>query len=113
MSIEQLRSTTREVLTRLAQGNYESVVRRCAKSRLSSKDLGAVIREYGRKLVTPPSDAYEHLDAVQVRGVLPPTWSVRVPVWTEEEGMSDLTLELTITLDVGEPRVELDDLRVL
>jgi hypothetical protein len=72
-----------------------------------------VVRDYGRKLVSPPADAYNNLDAVQVKGAAVPTWSVRAPLWTEEQGRSDLTLELTIAVRLGAPSVELDELRVL
>jgi hypothetical protein len=80
---------------------------------LTSDDLRTVIRDYGRKLVSPPANAYEDLDAVQVKGAGVPTWLVRAPLWTEEEGRSDLTLELTIAVGPVAPSVELDDLHVL
>jgi hypothetical protein len=113
MSVEELRSIVRDIVQMLVKGDYEQLVRRCTESRLTSGDLGAVIRQYGRELVVPPSDAYENLDAVQVKGALVPTWSVRAPLWTKDEGRSDLTLDLTIALGPGEPRVEIDDLHVL
>jgi len=113
MSLDVVRSTAREMVNQLARGDYESLVGQSVKSRLTSDDLRAVIRDYGRKLVSPPSDAYKNLDAVQVKGAAVPTWSVRAPLWTEEEGRSDLTLELTIAVSPGAPTVELDDLHVL
>ena len=113
MSLDVLRSTVREMMDQLAREDYESAVKRCVKSRLTSDDLRTVIRDYGRKVVPPPLDAYGKLDAVQVRGAAVPTWSVRAPLWTEEEGRSDLTLELTIALGSGAPSIELDDLQVL
>ena len=92
--------------------DYELAVEYCTISRLSSDDLRNVIREYGRNLAPPPQDAYDNLDTVQVEGAAVPTWSVRVPLWTKEEGRSDLTLELTIALGPGVPSVELEDLLV-
>lgn len=113
MSLDVVRSTAREMVDQLARGDYESLVEQSVKSRLTSDDLRTVIRDYGRKLVSPPGDAYKKLDAVQVKGAAVPTWSVRAPLWTEEEGRSDLTLELTIAVGPGAPSVELDDLLVL
>jgi hypothetical protein len=97
----------------VARGEYESLMARCAKSRLTIDDLRIAIRDYGCTLVSPPSDAYENLDAVQVSDAAVPTWSVRVPLWTSEEGRSDLTLELTIALGTARPSIEIDDLHVL
>jgi hypothetical protein len=80
---------------------------------LTSDDLRTAIRDYRRKLVPSPADAYDKFDAVQVKGAAVPTWSVGVSLWTEAEGRSDLTLELTIALGSGAPDIELDDLHVL
>jgi hypothetical protein len=113
MSLDVLKSTAREIVDQLAREDYESAVRRCITSRLTSDDLRTVIHDYGRKLVSPPADAYNNLDAVQVKGAAVPTWSVRAPLWTQEEGRSDLTLEVTIAMGPGAPSVELDDLQVL
>jgi hypothetical protein len=112
MSLDLLRSATREIVDRLAERDYESAIKRCVKSRLTHDDLHTVIHDYGRTVVSPPTDAYNKLDAVEVEGAAVPTWSISAPLWTAEEGRSDLTLELTISLGTGAPKIELDDLLV-
>ena len=47
------------------------------------------------------------------QGVKPPRWSVRMDLWTAEEGRSDLSLELTIIESGRGYTVELDDIHVL
>ena len=113
MSVELLQATAQSVAERLARGEYDAVVAESSASRLTADELRAVVREYGRTLVIPPETAYRDLDAVAVRGATPPTWSVRAPLWTKEEGRSDLTLELTVILNENRPSFELDDLHVL
>ena len=113
MSAEILTSCTREIVTQLVQGNYDELVKRCKQSRLSSEDLRRVVEDYGRRLILPPDDAYDNLDVVEIKGATSPSWSVRAPLWTGEEGRSDLTLELTIAIGSGRPNIELDDLHVL
>ncbi len=113
MSLKILRSITHSVVARLARGEYDLAVDRCEKSRLTAQQLAEIIRAYGRNLIVPPDDAYGNSDVVQIQRAAVPTWSVRAPLWTEEEGRSDLTLELTIALGSSEPKVELDDLHVL
>lgn len=113
MSTEALQSIVRKIINELACGNYERLVEGVCKSRLTSEDLRGVVRDYGRTLEMPPSEAYDKLDAIRVKGVTVPTWSIRVPLWTREEGRSDLTLELTISFTTPEPIIELNDLRVL
>jgi hypothetical protein len=107
-----LKAIVRRLASQIAEGRYDFVVREVASSRLTSEDLRQVVRDYGRTLIVPPSEAYGHLDIVRVRDTVP-TWSIRVPLWTAEEGRSDLTLELTISFADEIPVVELDDLHVL
>lgn len=112
-SHELLKATARSLVERLARGEYETVIAESSASRLTTDELRDVVREYGRTLVAPPETAYQDLDAVAVRGATPPTWSVRAPLWTKEEGKSDLTLELTVVLNEDRASFELDDLHVL
>jgi hypothetical protein len=112
MPIAALRQVVRGLAIDIVLGNFDSLVRRCSRSRLTSEDLRNVIRDYGRTLVLPPDDAYADLDVVRVTTMEEPTWSVHAPLWTIEEGRSDLSLELTITLTPGAPLIELDNLRV-
>lgn len=105
-------SVTSTIMELLATGRYEALVRRCAASRLSAADIRTVIQGYGRQVVVPPPSAYRMLDVVQIRKADIPTWSVRMPLWTAEEGRSDLTIELTIAIGTDSASVELDDLRV-
>lgn len=112
MSSSDLESVVRKLVTTLADGEYEDVVAACSASRLSADDLRAVVSDYGRTLVAPPADAYLELDAVVIRDSAVPTWSVRAPLWTKEEGRSDLEFQLTIQQQGRHWAVELDDLLV-
>jgi hypothetical protein len=112
-SNELLKATARSLAEQLARGEYEAVIAESSASRLRADDLRNVVRDYGRTLVAPPETAYQDLDAVAVRGTTPPRWSVRAPLWTKEEGRSDLTLELTVILNAVRVSFELDDLHVL
>ena len=110
---EILRRAVRAIVELLAENDYQATVEACAKSRLSPDDIRGVIEEYGHHLIRPPEDAYADLDAIRVTQASEPTWSVRAPVYTANEGRSDLTLELTIIQSSGEIRIEMDDLHVL
>ena len=93
----ELEQFVRSIAIQLADGQYEAVVNGCRTSRVAPLDFERVINEYGHKLVAPPPDAYARLDKIAVRGTAYPTWSIRAPLWTSDEGRSDLTLELKIT----------------
>ncbi len=114
MSLTFVSTAVRALAGHIVQGEYDDAVARCDASRLTADRLRAIILGYGRTLTAPPADAYDNLDAVPISDPSRRAWSVRVPLWTREEGRSDLTIELTVVLDAsGRARVELDDLHVL
>jgi len=81
---------------------------------MSPKEVDTVIREYGHRIVVLPAGAYGLLDVVAVKDSIPARWSVAVPLWTESEGRSDLSLEITLEDVAGRDyAVEIEDLHVL
>jgi len=57
-------------------------------------------------------DTTAQLDVVELAPPGTQAWSVRVPLWTVEEGRSDLQLLLTVAMVGGSPSVEIDDFLV-
>jgi uncharacterized protein (UPF0212 family) len=110
---DAIRAAVRKIADLLAAEQLDAVVQACSETRLSVDEIRAVIHDYGRRLVPPPPEAYSELDVVKVAGAKCPTWSVRAPLYTAEEGMSDLTLEVTIAKCDASVQIELDDIHVL
>ncbi|MHB1059977.1 MAG: DUF7668 domain-containing protein [Rhodanobacter sp.] len=113
MSIETARNATREIVNLISDGKYDGALEMCSVSRLSEKDIEMVIQNYGCRFVRPPVEFDEYVDLVAIVGRSPLAWSIRAPLWTLEEGRSDLTLELTVVDALAGVVIELDDLRVL
>ena len=84
------------VVNLLVKGEFKAVESLTSGRLLSAELLQKAVEEYGRTLVEPPESAWEELDAVEVPGIEPPTFHVVFPMWTQEEGISDLTLELRL-----------------
>jgi len=103
----------RSVVELLVAGKYKQLEESTSGTRLSAADMANVVREYGRVLVKPPEEAHEDLDVVEIRNASPPQWSVRMSLWTAEEGRSDLSLELTVTENEHGYEVAIDDIHVL
>jgi hypothetical protein len=105
----------RSVVGDLVNGEYKKLEAITRGVRLNASELGEAVRQYGATLRIPPESAFENLDAIQARGTVPRQWSVRFDLWTEEEGRSDLSLEMTvIEASVGgSPLLEIDNLHVL
>ncbi len=101
-------------MAHLVAKDYEWLEANDAGDRLTATDVRRVIQEYGRELVAPPDGAWLDLEPVPLPSAPRPTWALAIPLWTREEGRSDLTLELTLwrTAD-GSFGYELDDVHVL
>jgi hypothetical protein len=108
----QVRSIVIDLLVLLADGDYESVMERCGYSLLDDHDLQAAVAEYGHKIVPPPAD-YAFLRACELKARAVPTWHVEADLWTEEEGRSDLTLEMMIEFEPSGPVIGINNLHAL
>lgn len=108
----EIEPVVRSLATKIANGEYQEALADCLAYRLSADDLRKAISDYGRTFIDPPKDAYRNLNAVEVQIAAVPTWSVWAPLWTAEEGRSDLEMQLTIQLLDDRWQVEFDDLHV-
>jgi len=103
-----------ELIDLLAQGEYDALLLRAQHSRLDAEKLAAAVEDYGRQIVPLPPNGFRLIDCVPVTGSKPARWSVVVPLFTSEEGRSDLTMELTMAQgEDGSYTAQIDNLHVL
>ena len=109
-----LQTAVSVVVNLLVEGDFETIEKMTGGRRLSASELEAAVSEYGRTLVGLPPEALDELDVVEIENSDPTVYSVTADLYTEEEGKSDLSLELRLT-DVydGAYETEVMDLRVL
>lgn len=96
----------------LAQRRYAELASDGRGGRLTEVELQQAIRQYGRVLVPLPQQAWELVE------LYPDSkdgnrFAIDVPLWTAEEGRSDLTLLLVATKHDNRWNVAIDDIRVL
>ncbi|MGD9562998.1 MAG: hypothetical protein AB7F88_12635 [Pyrinomonadaceae bacterium] len=98
----------------LVEKKYSEIALITKNQRLTETQISEAISEYGRTLINPPSSFPESVDITPVIDSNPPRWSVDFPLWTLEEGESDLSIEMTC-YDNGndELEIELDGIHVL
>ena len=70
------------------------------------------IAEYGRTLIALPDQAFDLAESGTVTA-RPGEWWIVVPMWTAEQGRSDLSLELAAVPTHDGHRLEVTDLHVL
>jgi len=97
----------------LVERDYTGLERLCGGVRLTADAIALAVEDCGRTLCQLPDDRWPDLDVVEVTGAIPARFSVRVDLWTVEEGRSDLSLELTLIDQDEALGVEIDDLHVL
>jgi hypothetical protein len=100
------------IIELLVNKQYSEIERITSGTRLPAKEIEAAIRDYGHLLIIPPLSEYNNLDIIAIKSTTP-SWSVRMNLWTQDEGKSDLTIELTIKEKGSTFSVELDDIHVL
>ena len=79
---------------------------------MKADEWRARIADYGRMLRQPPDQDFESADVVSLAGYEASGWSVWYRLWTQEEGKSDLGVELTVYYDGRTLEIQADDLRV-
>lgn len=102
----------RRVVDDLVDGRYAMLARDGRAGRLTAEELERAVRDYGRTLVGLPPDAMRIVD-VYPNEVVSGQLAVDVPLWTKEEGRSDLTLSMTVVERPGRVTIAIDDLHVL
>lgn len=104
----------RNIMRLLVDGKFDDLVTITHGRRLTAFEMQQAIKDYGRRLVMPPESAYSQLiDMVFVEASAPSQWSIEMPLWTREEGQSDLSIELTVTQAEVAFDVQIDDIHVL
>ena len=109
----QINHCVATIISHLVARRYAEIERLTNCVRLTGEQIEAAVAEYGRTICEPPISLFEMVDTTKVSAAVLPTWSVVVPLWTVEEGRSDLSLELTIVIKGNGVVVEFDDIHVL
>jgi hypothetical protein len=109
---KELRIEIARLVADLCAGRYAELEADGRAGRLSAEELRTAVEQYGKTLVLLPDESWALVDEypqVDARN----TMAVDVPLWTKEEGRSDLTLSLAATKEADRWVLYVDDLHVL
>ena len=113
---EQIVATVRKMILLLSEKRYTDIVTWTGGERLSETAIERAIVDYDVTVVEPPSLFYPNMiNALRIENSSPQKWSVIFPLWTVEEGESDLSVDLTCTEGDGQvcANVRLNDIHVM
>jgi hypothetical protein len=106
-----IEKTVRHIYSLLLSEKYDELAQFTNGIRMSSSEIRESISEYDCQLVPYPECL--KLDIIEVENSSPREWSVVAPIYTSEEGYSDLSIELSIIENGKELyESELDNIRV-
>ncbi len=108
----RLMAQVRRLIDDLAAGRYAEIAADGRAGRLTEEELRTAVEQHGRTLVPLPAGG-EMLVDIYEQTSQPDAVSLDVPLWTQEEGRSDLTLSVTAIKQGETYTVEVDDLHVL
>lgn len=113
MSLDsRLRPAISELVEHIVSGDLEALEADGRAGRLTASELKRAIADYGRQLTSMPDDGWKFADCYPIEGSVA-EWSVDLPLWTTEEGVSDLTLTMNIRIVSDGVTVRIEDLHVL
>jgi hypothetical protein len=113
VGMDALETAVRIVVDLLVRGEVEIVEKITEGRRLSAAELRFAIARYPGTLVRPEGDWWQTVELTPITGSVH-AFHVAAPMWTAEEGRSDLTLELRLTeFFSGVYRTEILDLHML
>jgi hypothetical protein len=110
---KQLKEPVQHVTALLVAGKFGELETLTRGVRLNAKEMATAVADYGKKLILPPDSGFKLMDVVEVKNAQPKKWSITMPLWTQEEGRSDLTAEITVIELQNGFAIELDDVHVL
>ena|SRR5437762_13747981 len=110
---EDLQNVVKGIVGMLVRNDYERLASHTNGIRLNAAEIARAVADYGRTLVEPPADGYRLARVVAIKPAKFPAWSVTMPLWTKEEGRSDLSIQLTLIRTENDFLAELDDIHVL
>lgn len=99
----KIRGAVRTILHLLAEKQFEALADLTAPGpeHLQAEDIRQTMERYSG-LVRVPDDTELRFDVVEVEGKSPRQFSVDAPIFTVEEGRSDLTARMTVTDKPGD-----------
>ena len=108
---ERFRPAVHALICMIADGDVAGI---CASPwiRVSEGDPLLWTRDYPGTLVPLPEEGWDLADTIQI-SEHPKLWSIVIPLWTDIEGRSDLTLEATVEERGEGPIVTIDNIHVL
>lgn len=92
---DQIKEIIRFIVNALSVGDMQSLVRQKFLNLDEVDGTLEVIRQYDKHLITIPPEGWALVDIYHINGQKD-VYDMDIPLWTEEEGRSDLMLKINV-----------------
>jgi hypothetical protein len=111
LQIEDFELIITEIIYNISVNGYDTIKAKGQNGRVEINDLKRIIAEYGCTVIPLSDEAFSKSEVYYIKDKN--RLDVYIPLWTIEEGRSDLTLSLSCYRINETLKVEINDLRVL
>jgi hypothetical protein len=111
INIELFKNKINELVKDISNKNYKNIELKNEYGHTNMNELENRIKEYNKTIIPLPEEAFEiaEIYIIEKENRI----DIYIPLWTKEEGRSDLTLSIGCYLIKNEPVIKIDDLEVL
>jgi hypothetical protein len=102
----------KDLVHQLVNRDFDRIAADGRIGNLTVEQVAKAIDDYPATLVDVPEDAFRLASVYELRGQ-DHSWHIDLPLWTSEEGRSDLTLSVEIIEVRGKLKVTMRDVHVL
>lgn len=92
--VERIERTARTILRLLASQRYAELAS-LTRNNYPEEDIQFAMEAYDATACEPPESFASRIDIIENERSTPAAWSVIFPIWTLEEGESDLSVNIT------------------
>ncbi|MDR0713006.1 MAG: hypothetical protein LBF89_01905 [Bacteroidales bacterium] len=111
MDISLFKGIIKSLVMDLSNKSYNKIKKEKINGRVNIIELENIIKEYGKTIIPLPEEAFNIANIYNIERE--DRMNIYIPLWTKEEGRSDLTLSLICHLKNNKPTIEINDLEVL
>ena len=92
--LENIERTVKRILELFAKHRYDELAL-LTRNNYPVEDIQFAMEAYDATACEPPESFASRIDTIEIEGSTPAAWSVIFPIWTIEEGESDLSMNIT------------------
>ena len=110
LHINDFKPLIEELVSNISSSDYNAIFEKHQYGRTNIDDIKRVVSEYNRTITILPDNAFKEAKVYCIEKEK--RLDIYIPLWTIEEGRSDLVLFLSGYIISGIPKIEINDLLV-